>query len=291
MKKFFAFAAAALLSVSMFAANITVAEAVAIGQKLTAGAETKETYTVEGYVAKLYGKYYSDTKTQSFYMCDTKAEVNPDSKDFPFEAFKAKLEKAVTPGAKVTVTGKITNYISSNNVQTIEIKDGQGVILEEGDPEEEPETPELPAGVLSCTEAAQLASALTEPQAGKTTKGEEVEVWGYVTFAYDLKEGKQSFWLSDNSNTKKGTIQAAFIPMNEAVLVGDFVSVTGKVAKYKNKNNEVVLEITDGSAYIISEQGIENVVLTEQAQKVMVDGAIYIVRDGKMYNIQGARVR
>ena len=38
-------------------------------------------------------------------------------------------------------------------------------------------------------------------------------------------------------------------------------------------------------------QGIENVVLTEKAQKVMVDGVVYIVRDNKMFNLQGAQVR
>jgi hypothetical protein len=39
------------------------------------------------------------------------------------------------------------------------------------------------------------------------------------------------------------------------------------------------------------EEGIENVVLTEKAHKVVVDGVIYIVRDNKMFNIQGAQVR
>ena len=38
-------------------------------------------------------------------------------------------------------------------------------------------------------------------------------------------------------------------------------------------------------------QGIENIELTEQAQKVMVDGIMYIVRDGKMFNAQGIQVR
>ena len=40
-----------------------------------------------------------------------------------------------------------------------------------------------------------------------------------------------------------------------------------------------------------AEEGIENVVLTEKAQKVVVDGVIYIVRDNKMFNLQGAQVR
>jgi hypothetical protein len=38
-------------------------------------------------------------------------------------------------------------------------------------------------------------------------------------------------------------------------------------------------------------EGIENVVLTEKAQKVVVDGVLYIVRDNKMFNIQGGQVR
>ena len=37
--------------------------------------------------------------------------------------------------------------------------------------------------------------------------------------------------------------------------------------------------------------GFENIVLTEKAQKVVVDGMIYIVRDGKIYNVQGVEVR
>lgn len=47
----------------------------------------------------------------------------------------------------------------------------------------------------------------------------------------------------------------------------------------------------EGYAWTTPEQGIENITLTEKAQKVMVDGVIYIVRDGKMFNAQGTQVR
>lgn len=43
--------------------------------------------------------------------------------------------------------------------------------------------------------------------------------------------------------------------------------------------------------WTVKEQGIENVVLTEKAQKVIVDGVLYIVRDNKMFNVQGTQVR
>ena len=52
----------------------------------------------------------------------------------------------------------------------------------------------------------------------------------------------------------------------------------------------IELDLSEGrwSGY---EEGIENVVLTEKAQKVVVDGVIYIIRDNKMFNLQGAQVR
>lgn len=43
--------------------------------------------------------------------------------------------------------------------------------------------------------------------------------------------------------------------------------------------------------WTVKEEGIENVVLTEKAKKVVVDGVLYIIRDNKMYNVQGTQVR
>ena len=40
-----------------------------------------------------------------------------------------------------------------------------------------------------------------------------------------------------------------------------------------------------------AEEGVENVVLTEKAKKVMVDGVMYIVRDNKMFDVRGTQVR
>ena len=52
------------------------------------------------------------------------------------------------------------------------------------------------------------------------------------------------------------------------------------------------LDFSDAAKYKWKEtEGIEEVVLTEQAQKVVVDGVLYIVRDNKLFNVQGAQVR
>lgn len=56
----------------------------------------------------------------------------------------------------------------------------------------------------------------------------------------------------------------------------------------------VAIDFSDPDSYQWTpgeEQGIEDIVLTEKAQKVMVDGVLYIVRDNKMFNVQGAQVR
>lgn len=56
----------------------------------------------------------------------------------------------------------------------------------------------------------------------------------------------------------------------------------------------IVLDLSDPTMYawkVPFKEGIEEVVLTEQAQKVIVDGVLYIVRDNKMFNVQGTQVR
>jgi hypothetical protein len=56
----------------------------------------------------------------------------------------------------------------------------------------------------------------------------------------------------------------------------------------------IELDFSNADEYkwqIAGEEGIEDIVLTEKAHKVVVDGVIYIVRDNKMFNLQGAQVR
>jgi hypothetical protein len=54
----------------------------------------------------------------------------------------------------------------------------------------------------------------------------------------------------------------------------------------------IELDWSDPAAYRWKEpQGIENITLTEKAQKVVVDGVIYIIRNNKMFNVQGTQVR
>ena len=93
-----------------------------------------------------------------------------------------------------------------------------------------------------------------------------------------------------------GTFQAYQCKtIDKEVVVNDYVIVTGKIQHYYGEGSSGEFhsyEISSGDLiHAEAPQGIENIVLTEKAQKVVVDGVIYIVRDNKLFNLQGTQVR
>ena len=92
------------------------------------------------------------------------------------------------------------------------------------------------------------------------------------------------------SDTKGGEKQFqafyAFVPEN-FFQVGDQVAVTGILQNYKG-----TIEIADGEAVLLEvTTGVEDVVLNENLMKVIKNGQMYIIRDGKAYNVLGAQVK
>ena len=159
----------------------------------------------------------------------------------------------------------------------------------------DPNAFEIPEGYITCAAAMELAAGLADPTAdNKTVKGETVKICAAVTYAYPLADGKQSAWL-DDKKSGSGLIQASYLATSAEVAKGDIVLIEGTIAKYyKMKDGEfekIIIEVVDGTMVKQGAEGIENVQLTEKAQKVMVDGVIYIIRDNKMYNVQGTQVR
>lgn len=58
----------------------------------------------------------------------------------------------------------------------------------------------------------------------------------------------------------------------------------------------IELDYSDANTYVwktdwVAPSGVEDIVLTESAQKVMVEGVLYIVRDNKLFNVQGTQIR
>ena len=85
--------------------QVTVAQALAIGQALEKGAKTDAVYAIVGYVDSITDAYSEQYKNTSFYMTDDMSQPT-----FDFLAYRIPCTEDVPVGTKVIVTGKIQHY-------------------------------------------------------------------------------------------------------------------------------------------------------------------------------------
>lgn len=103
-----------------------------------------------------------------------------------------------------------------------------------------------PVVTIDTTKAISIADAIN-----KADSGEEVVIKGYVTFAYDMENGKQDAWIASVAGTSVGEIEAFKCTVAEAVAKGDYVAVRGQVVIYTKKDGSTIYEIKDGIMQII----------------------------------------
>lgn len=256
--------------------TITVARAMEIGKALEDNAETTEEYVVYGYAGTAYEpkEGYTD---QTWYMAD-----EPDVYS-EFQAFRCTPDTTVVKGDFMYVKGKLKKYVKDAKV-TIEICYGTAVHGEAPAPVElEP---------ITVAQALEIAQALTPDKGKSLSTDEKYAVQGYVVGISEKYE--KTYFLADEAGVY-GLFQAfKCASVDYEVAEGDLVIVTGKIMHYygEGSNGEYHnYEISGGALVHVYGEGIENVVLTEKAQKVMMNGVMYIIRNGKMYDVRGAQVR
>lgn len=95
---------------------ITVAEALAIGNKLEVGAYTPEQYTIRGYVSSIKIPYNEKYGNQSFYIADDIASTAGSNEAGGFYVYRGKPEtgEAIKTGTFVEITAAIYNYNGIN---------------------------------------------------------------------------------------------------------------------------------------------------------------------------------
>jgi hypothetical protein len=142
--------------------------------------------------------------------------------------------------------------------------------------------------------------ALARAQALEVGGTEKVAVLCYIASIktpYDAQHGNVTVWLNDDITSTYGNIQAYRAKCSAedgaALAEHDRVLVVGNLTHTQNQEGtKDYYEIAQGAQLTrLSGQGIENILLQENIQKVIVDGVVYVVRDGKMFNLQGAQVR
>ena len=142
--------------------------------------------------------------------------------------------------------------------------------------------------------------ALARAQALEVGGTEKVAVLCYIASIktpYDAQYGNVTVWLNDDITSTYGNIQAYRAKCSAedgaALAEHDRVLVVGNLTHTQNQEGtKDYYEIAQGAQLTrLSGQGIENILLQENVQKVIVDGVVYVVREGKMFNLQGAQVR
>lgn len=144
----------------------------------------------------------------------------------------------------------------------------------------------VPAGAITVAKALEIGGKLAD----KAETAETYTVVGYVgklDKPYDA-EKKDQCWFMCDDKAEVGSdayfnFEAYWCYISEAVKLGDYVSVTGKIKKYGK-----TIEIMNGQAKKLSApQGIENAENEVVLKKTIEDGQLIIRRGEKLYNVMG----
>ena len=273
------------MSVSMFAANISCADA-----KTKIDANDKNEYTVEGFVTEIIDVANPIYSNMSFWMADT------ENGGQMFEVYRLKFDskkpdEIPVVGDKIAVTATLKKY--KDTYETDQIKSYSIVTKGKGS---RYVADDLVVSAVTVQEAYDIAVALEGGKGTEVTTKKFYEITGYVAKvkeAYSDQYKNMTFYMSDDPTSTNGDVQAYRASVEAGQ--GDKVKVSGYLSKYVGESSGkefTSISVKGGKAEVVEKhQGIENVVLTEKAQKVMIDGVVYIVRDGKMFDVLGTQLR
>lgn len=263
--------------------EITCEQARSYALSLAAGATSDITVTVHGFVTDLFNNGIT------FWMADKQGS------DKVFQAYLSVLPAgvALANGAEVKVTGKITNYNG-----TPEINKGNVEVISGG-------------GELVGEETVDVAGAVAVAQAldpNKTTT-KVYDIIGFVSeIVYPYAEDKgMSFWMSDNATDGAQTFEAYQVhctPEVAAKIVeGVKVKVTARITHFHQdakpatdteeaKPERTVYETAKGGLVkFLNGAGVEVITNDAVAVKFIENGQLYILRGNAQYNVQGQRVK
>ena len=156
---------------------------------------------------------------------------------------------------------------------------------------------DAPAPQVDTLNAAQALALAQTLAVGETKKAVCKALVASIKTAYSEQYGNITVWLNDDPESTYGDIQAYRASCSkedgENLQEHDWVLVVGNLTHTQSSDgSKDYYEFAAGAQLTrLAAQGIENITLTEDAQKVVVDGVIYVVRDGKMFNLNGAQVR
>ena len=131
---------------------------------------------------------------------------------------------------------------------------------------------------ITVAEALTIAQALTPEKGKSATTTEKYAVKGYVVGISAKNEN--TFYLADEAGAYGEFEAYKCSSVDREVSEGDIVIVTGRIQHYygEGSNGEFhSYEISGGTLVHAEVDGVENITLGVEAQKVMMEGVVYIV--------------
>ena len=143
-----------------------------------------------------------------------------------------------------------------------------------------------------------LTFAISQNEAGITiTPSDNENAWDYLIVSKAVFDAYGADYIAATIYGQYGTEYAV---TGEATLAWDSEDITS----YCETDGTYVLVVWGAGEeavntkaasyefeYTTQTEGVEHIVLGEKVQKVAVDGVVYVIRDNKLFNLQGAQVR
>ena len=284
--------------------ELTVAEALKVIESLEKGTKTDVDVTVVGYVTEVLEDAIAEYGNETFWMADTQA----------LQVFRGKTSTLAKVGAKVKVVGKLQKFekddsyvpeVASNSTVTI-LEQGQGSGVE------------LPTTItgIQYADAWYYIDDYGDPTwnielYADYDENTKVLTYPYVYFMIDANDetklnGTYDLYYAGYWYTEKDSVEAYYDGINYAgtltitckggsiynfnasfAVEGVTYTLNQDVDVYAyNYDDEYEIELEDDATAI--EETRDNKV---QAQKVMRDGKVYIIRAKQEFTVDGKRVK
>jgi len=254
----------------------SVCEVIEEGEALNSGEKTTDYFIVEGVVSSIKSEMNQYNQESFWMVCDANNKE--------LQAYNAVMKDGEDAkiGDKVKVIGRIENYNG-----TIELSAASAEVLEKGDVK-------IDTIHVSVAQAVAAGKALEN---GKTS----VEVYiveGYCdSIAYNFSESAKnmSFYMCDDLANPSYEFEAYKASTEVDIPVGTKVQIVGNLYHYYKAATEEkpeidLVEISNGKAIIVAEQGIDQITSSEKALKRIEDGQVVIISNGVRYNALGAKI-
>ena len=257
--------------------DVAICEAIEEGEALNNMEITNDFFVVEGFVASVSSKLNQYKQETFSLVCDANEKE--------LKVYNIIMEDSVEAfvGDKVSVFGKIQNYNS-----TIELISGTAKVLEKGDVQ-------IDTIRVTVAEAIAAGKAL---ERGKTSVNVYI-VEGYndsIAYTFSESSKNMSFYMCDDLANPSYEFEAYKAKTEVDIPVGTKVQIIGNLYHYykaavDEKPEIDIVEISEGQAIIVPQEGIDNINSGEKATKLIEAGQVVIIRNGVRYNALGIEVK